>query len=273
MDSSISREGKCLTSGPGEMSENRISLDAVRYDTSTGLVPVIVQDAKSNEVLMQAYANREALKRTLATGQAWFWSRSRSNYWHKGATSGNTQAVVDVRLDCDGDSVLYRVHPEGPACHTGEVSCFSQSIIPQENVSISVPPLRSIAETLPENQRPTDSLPDLDLQSLSSEMLSQLWELIEQRYEYRPQGSYTTYLFSQGVDKIAKKVGEEASEVVIAAKNAKWHGSVGQDELIRESADLLFHLLVLWKDAGIRPQHVLAALQDKLPPLSNCAIP
>jgi phosphoribosyl-AMP cyclohydrolase / phosphoribosyl-ATP pyrophosphohydrolase len=250
-----------------------ISLNAVRYDTSTGLVPVIVQDATTREVLMQAYANREALKRTLGTGQAWFWSRSRSDFWHKGATSGNTLAVIDVRLDCDGDSILYIVHPAGPACHTGDVSCFSKSVQSSDAVS---PPLQTAKPGGESGNLPvpggassngnTQEAGSRNIQPQGAlDAFTQLWQVVEQRFDTQPAGSYTTYLFQQGIDKISKKVGEEAVEVVIAAKNAVQRGAPGQRELVSESADLLFHLLVLWKETGVTPQDVMTCLAEKLP--------
>src|SRR5262245_52176356 len=150
---------------------------------SDGLIPAILQDANTREVLTVAYMNKEALQLTLERRETYLWSRSRQKLWHKGETSGNTQKVVKVSLDCDNDAVLLEVEPLGPACHTGAYSCF-----PVEPGLLSV--------------------------------LQELYTVIEERKEKRPEGSYTTYLFNNGLDKILKKVGEEATETIVAAKNS-----------------------------------------------------
>jgi phosphoribosyl-ATP pyrophosphohydrolase/phosphoribosyl-AMP cyclohydrolase len=269
-------------------------LESVRYDKATGLVPVVVQDVHTGAVLMLAYANREALKRTFGTGQAWFWSRSRGEYWHKGATSGNVQRVVDVRLDCDGDAVLYLVDPAGPACHTGSTSCFYRRVEYKGEPPASMTGAgetgdgvngaeRSAVRVNSAGSEPARSVPNVELghgsdngaaDSMDSEdsvdeipdvsvdVLNELWAVVSRRWVERPQGSYTTYLFEQGVDKIAKKVGEEGTEVVIAAKNAV-QSERGKIELAEESADLLYHLLALWKAAGIAPDDVYRVLQKR----------
>ncbi|MBX5435962.1 MAG: bifunctional phosphoribosyl-AMP cyclohydrolase/phosphoribosyl-ATP diphosphatase HisIE [Alicyclobacillaceae bacterium] len=262
------------------------ALEAVRYDARSGLVPVVVQDVRTGEVLMLAYANREALKRTLDTGQAWFWSRSRQDYWRKGATSGHVMRVAEVRLDCDGDAVLYLVEPAGPACHTGEVSCFHRRLVrtlhsdpadrgdPAETDNPGDPG----ATGDPEPEESTDAGDASRLEQPSQEaawdVLDALWQVIERRWRDRPEGSYTTYLFTQGVDKAAKKVGEEAVEVALAAKNAVAHAqawrpagespaAAGHRELAQESADLLYHLLVLWRLAGVHPADVAQVLHSR----------
>ncbi|WDM02974.1 phosphoribosyl-AMP cyclohydrolase [Alicyclobacillus cycloheptanicus] len=285
-----------------------VPLEVVRYDAATGLVPVVVQDIEDGTVLMVAYANREALKRTLGTGQAWFWSRSRQAYWRKGATSGNVLQVCDVRVDCDGDTVLYLVNAAGPACHTGARSCFFRQVPFPEAAKASAlahePAVhgpgadaasRSVAVDDPglaASERGAGVDPDAagggnreavpadagraDAAEAGPSLasLEGLWSVIAQRFEQRPKGAYTTYLFEQGIDKIAKKVGEEAVEVVIAAKNACTEAgantaasaSAGRRELQNESADLLYHLLVLWKAAGVSPaevDQVLAARHTK----------
>ncbi len=185
-------------------------LDDMKFD-SRGLVPVVAQDAVTAEVLMLAYANRAALEATRRTGQAHYWSRSRDELWKKGATSGNRQPVDEVRVDCDGDAVLYRVRQSGCACHTGTRSCFQRL---------------ADGDHLAETGAPGD-------------VFATLAATIRQRDETRPAGSYTSYLLREGVDKVLKKVGEESAEVIIAAKNP------GTDELASEAADLLYHLLVL----------------------------
>jgi phosphoribosyl-ATP pyrophosphohydrolase/phosphoribosyl-AMP cyclohydrolase len=204
----------------------KMTIDNVKFD-ERGLVPAVVQDAHTRGVLMLAYMNAESLNRTLETGETWFWSRSRAQLWHKGETSGNTQRVADVLLDCDGDALVVRVEPAGPACHTGETSCFHNVI--QAGAS------QQNAEDL-------------------GEVLSALYALIEERKRERPQGSYTTYLFDQGLDKILKKVGEETSETIIAAKNED------RGALAKESCDLLYHLIVLLVERGV----TLSDVRDEL---------
>jgi len=203
-------------------------LDQVKFD-DRGLVPVIAQDARSGEVLMLAWANAEALRLTLETGRAHYWSRSRGELWKKGDSSGHTQAVEDVRLDCDGDAILYRVAQTGPACHTGERTCFHR--------------VAEDGELAPA----TDARP----------VLSRVDEMVGARHARMPEGSYTTYLFAQGVDKILKKVGEEATETIIAAKNE------GIDQLRAESADLLYHLMVLWRARGLPLDELWAELDQR----------
>jgi len=189
---------------------SEINFDEIRFD-ERGLIPAIVQNAATREVLTLAYMNRESLQRTIETKQTWFWSRSRKELWHKGATSGNTQEVVSLALDCDNDAIIVLVNPAGPACHTGAVSCFD-------------------VETRPHDLGP---------------LLDQLYELIESRERERPAGSYTTYLFEAGLDKILKKLGEESAETIIAAKNDD------DSRLTAEVSDLVYHLLVLLVARGV----------------------
>jgi phosphoribosyl-ATP pyrophosphohydrolase/phosphoribosyl-AMP cyclohydrolase len=170
------------------------------------LIPAIIRDARTGAVLTLAYMNEESLAKTRETGETWFWSRSRNELWHKGATSGNTQRVLHIAEDCDADALVVTVEPNGPACHTGAVSCFAD-----------VP-----------------ALP-----------LERLMRVLRERYTERPDGSYSTYLFNEGRDKILKKIGEEATEVVIAAKGDS------RDRLVSELADLVFHLSVLMVDTEI----------------------
>ncbi len=185
-------------------------LDEIKFN-SDGLVPVVAQAASTGEILMLAYANREALERSSLSGLAHYWSRSRQSLWMKGETSGNTQAVREIRVDCDGDAVLYRVDQTGPACHTGEPDCFFRTL---------------------EGDHLTDA-------PGPAHILGRVDEVIATRIREPKPGSYTNYLFDAGLDKILKKVGEEATEVVIAAKNES------PEDLRGEAADLLFHLLVL----------------------------
>ena len=185
--------------------------EQIRFDRR-GLVPAVVQDAATDDVLMVAWMNQEALDLTRETGQVHFWSRSREELWHKGATSGNVMIVREILTDCDADVLLVRVKPEGGACHTGERSCFFRGL-----------------EGWPAENRPP----------VSHGILEELFAVITDRYYNRPVSSYTASLFNAGEDKILKKILEEAAEVVIAAKGE------GDERLISELADLIFHLLVL----------------------------
>lgn len=208
------------------MDEMKFQIEQVKFD-ERGLIPAIVQDATTREILTLAYMNQDSLQRTLETGQTWFWSRSRNELWHKGATSGNTQQVVNLILDCDGDALVVQVNPAGPACHTGQRSCFHGE---------------SKSET------------DFESSTNLGELLEQLYQLIETRQRARPEGSYTAYLFDQGLDKILKKVGEESAETIIAAKNE------GRSALVYESSDLIYHLLVLLVARGVSLNEVKAEL-------------
>lgn len=209
----------------------------LRFDEA-GLIPAIVQDAVSKEVLMLAYMNRESLQKTQDSGETWFWSRSRQELWHKGATSGNTQRVVSIAYDCDGDALVVQVIPNGPACHNGTYSCFTAFPAAGENAGNA------------ESARQEGGAGRFAI-------FNELEALIAAREAERPEGSYTTYLFEKGVDKILKKVGEEAAEVIIAAKNRS------HDELQYEAADLLFHLLVLLREQKLPLDDVLQELQRR----------
>lgn len=194
-----------------------------------GLVPAIIQDADTGDVLTLAYMNEESLRRTKETGETWFWSRSRNELWHKGATSGNTQSVVRVAIDCDEDAVLVSVRPNGPACHKGETSCFH-----------------------------TDIQQATDVASVGiGKQLDQLYEVIQSRKRERPKGSYTSYLFDEGLDKILKKVGEEAAETIIAAKNE------ARPQFVSEVADLIYHLLVLLVERGVELDDIRSELATR----------
>ncbi|CAN5865939.1 bifunctional phosphoribosyl-AMP cyclohydrolase/phosphoribosyl-ATP diphosphatase HisIE [soil metagenome] len=203
-------------------------IDELKFD-GRGLVPVVAQEIDTGEVLMLAYANHDALTRTVESGAAHYWSRSRAAIWRKGESSGHVQIVEEVRVDCDGDSVLYRVRQTGPACHTGERSCFHRANTGGD--------LASAAEM--------------------GHILARLERIIATRDVARPEGSYTTYLFEQGIDKILKKVGEETTETVIAAKNSD------PVELRNESADLLFHLLVLFRASSLPLRDVWSQLEAR----------
>ena len=185
-----------------------------------GLIPTVVQDARTREVLTVAYMNKEALQLTLERRETYFWSRSRQQLWHKGETSGNSQKVTKVSLDCDNDAVLVEVEPLGPACHTGAYSCFG-------------------------------------VEPRVEGMLQELYSVIEERKEKRPEGSYTTYLFNSGLDKILKKVGEEATETIVAAKNQD------SQRFVSETSDLLYHLLVLLVERGVTLDEVALELKGR----------
>ncbi|SRR6266496_271153 len=199
-----------------------MTLEDLKFDEH-GLIPAVVQDAATLRVLTLAYMNAESLQRTLETKETWFWSRSRRQLWHKGETSGNTQRVLEVVADCDGDAVMALVNPSGPACHTGADSCFHNRLLCQ-----------------PETQT-KGKLSESDLGAT----LLELYDVVVSRNRERPEGSYTTYLLDQGLDKILKKIGEEAAETIIAAKNEQ------SGPLISEAADLLYHLIVLLAARGV----------------------
>jgi phosphoribosyl-ATP pyrophosphohydrolase/phosphoribosyl-AMP cyclohydrolase len=209
----------------------KIAIEDVKFDDQ-GLIPAIVQDARSRAVLTLAYMNAESLKKTLETGETWFWSRSRSSLWHKGATSGNTQRVTNVRLDCDGDALVVLVVANGPACHTGAEACFHNELKDAGPFEITPPFV------------PTAGSSNL------AEVLEGLYRLVESRKRERTVGSYTTYLFDQGLDKILKKVGEESAETIIAAKNDD------RESLLKETSDLLYHLMVLLVERGLSLEEV-----------------
>ncbi|GEB35165.1 MULTISPECIES: bifunctional phosphoribosyl-AMP cyclohydrolase/phosphoribosyl-ATP diphosphatase HisIE [Brevibacillus] len=212
--------------------ELALAAQKLRFDEN-GLIPVIVQDAQSKAVLTLAYMNEESFLRSVETKETWFWSRSRQELWHKGATSGNTQRIVSMQVDCDSDALVVQVVPNGPACHTGAYSCFSGELLAGEK--------------------------ELEKGEAGERfaILGELEELIAKREAERPEGSYTTYLFEKGVDKILKKVGEEAAEVIIAAKNRS------HEELRYEASDLLFHLLVLLREQKLPLDDVLAELRGR----------
>ncbi len=198
-----------------------MNIEDLRFDAN-GLLPVVVQDAGSGAVLMLAYANREAVEKTLATGQAWFWSRSRQSLWKKGETSGNTLQVLEVTADCDGDALLMRALPAGPTCHRGTRSCFEPN------------PAR------------------LELGWLAA--------VLETRKGADPETSYTARLLARGVERIAQKVGEEGVETAIAAVSVSARGPGEDDErrkaLIGEASDLIYHLLVLLQATGVDPAEI-----------------
>mgnify|MGYP001271608265 FL=1 len=197
-----------------------ITIPNLKYDEN-GLIPAIVQDRTSGKVLMLAYMNKEALEKTIETKETWFYSRSRKALWNKGETSGNKQSVEQISYDCDSDALLVTVQPKGPACHTGEESCFFNPIYKEDNVR---------------------------------EVIHDIVQIIQNRKENPVEGSYTTYLFQEGIDKVLKKVGEETSEVIIGAKNND------KEEIKWEIADLIYHTLVLMNITNVSIDEVKTEL-------------
>ena len=193
-----------------------------------GLVAAVIQQYDTREVLMVGYMNDEALRRTLTTGRVTFWSRSRQEYWRKGDTSGHVQYVKGVSLDCDGDALLVEVDQVGAACHTGKRSCFYTDLVKEEY----------------KEKNPL-------------EVFENEYNIILDRKLHPKEGSYTNYLFDKGIDKILKKVGEEATEIVIAAKNPD------PEEIKYEIADFLYHMMVMMVDKGITWDEVLEELSQR----------
>lgn len=209
----------------------QVDFTKIKFDEK-GLVPAVIQDATTGKVLMLAYMNAVSLQRTVETGYTWFWSRSRQELWNKGATSGNVQKVVDIKYDCDGDSLLLQVKQTGSACHTGEYSCF-HNILWREN-----------------------NLPAVNGQ-ITSAILNELYDVIQQKRIHGGEKSYTKYLFTSGQDKILKKIGEEAAETIIASKNNN------NGEVVYEMSDLWYHCLVLLAYHNISPSELLAELGSR----------
>ncbi len=197
----------------------------INFEKGGGLVPAIIQDAKSRQVLMLGYMNQEALDKTLATGLVTFYSRSRQTLWTKGETSGNHLKLVDIKTDCDNDTLLVRAIPTGPVCHTGTDTCWGES---------------------------NDQNPLL--------FLTELQDFIEKRHEEMPEGSYTTSLFRDGLNRMAQKVGEEALELVIEATNGS------NERLVYEGSDMLYHLIVLLTSKGLRIEDLAKELQQRHDP-------
>ena len=200
-------------------------ISEIRFDAN-GLVPAVVTDAASGKVLMLAYMNEESLKKTMQTGLATFWSRSRQELWTKGGTSGNYLHVESITADCDRDSLVIKARPDGPACHLGTESCFEYPVW--------------------ENEAGNEQF-----------SLDGLYKLLKGRKEELPEGSYTTYLFQKGTDKILKKVGEECTEVIIAAK------AEDKPETIYEIADLAYHVMVLMVQQGISLEDIRKELASR----------
>lgn len=207
-----------------------------------GLIPVIVQET-DDTVLMIAYMNREALQRTIDTGEAWYWSRSRQQLWHKGETSGHRQIVKSIVADCDGDALLLKVEQQGPgACHEGFKSCFHYELN-RDGAAVTI-------------GEPTFD-PEKVYGAKGEDVFEELYDIVAERRDMPEEGSYTAYLFREGLDKILKKVGEESAEVIIAAKNDT------RQPLLEETADLIYHLTVLMAERGITPKQVFRVLHER----------
>jgi phosphoribosyl-AMP cyclohydrolase / phosphoribosyl-ATP pyrophosphohydrolase len=258
---------------------SELLIQNLKFDDS-GLITAVVQDDDSDEILMVAHMNAESLAKTLQTGETWFWSRSRRELWHKGATSGATQRVVDLRLDCDGDALLVRVNPNGPACHTGERSCFFRGA---QDIEAAKPEEPERPKDPKEPNEPKEKNREKDspvLKRVESQVslvnvaamdlgiqLQDLFKLIQERKDQRPEGSYTSYLFNSGLDKILKKVGEESAETIIAAKNAG--DDEGRNQLSSEISDLLYHLLVLMVERDVSLYDIAAELSARAGKAAN----
>ena len=201
-----------------------IEIDKLKFDKN-GLIPAVITDFYSKKVLTVAYMNAESLQISISEGRTCFWSRSRNCLWRKGETSGNYQQIVSIIADCDYDALTVEVVKNGPACHTGTDSCFNNYVYKSEN------------------------LPEFSFDCL--------YELLQARKTEKPQGSYTTYLFEQGIDKILKKIGEESTEVIVAAKDEE------KAETIYEIADLAYHVMVLMAEMQIEPKDILQELSKR----------
>jgi phosphoribosyl-ATP pyrophosphohydrolase/phosphoribosyl-AMP cyclohydrolase len=211
-------------------------IENVKFDEN-GLVPAIIQDEKSGQVLMMAYMNQESLEKTLATGRTCFFSRSRQELWMKGETSGHVQKVKQILYDCDGDTLLIKVEQTGAACHTGHYSCFYRDAEGKETQPVVFNPDQVY------NEGPG--------------ILYELYDVIKSRQQEMPEGHYTTYLFDKGIDKILKKVGEESAEVIIASKNRV------KGEVVYEVSDLFYHLLVLLVEQGVELGDIFKELKSR----------
>ncbi len=220
------------------MMEN-LPMREVHFDAN-GLIPAVVQEACSGKVLMLAYMNEESLRKTVETGETWYYSRSRRELWHKGETSGHFQKVRAISVDCDADTLLIQVDQTGAACHTGNKSCFFRALEGCEGDYAG-----------------------------SLAVLADLKDEISEKHAHPTEKSYTAYLLGTGIDKICKKIGEESSEVIIGAKNLAADREKGENceklcaDFSGESADLLYHLSVLWESVGVTINDVMAVLESR----------
>lgn len=234
-------------------------MDLSKYFMKAPLIPAVIQDAGSKKVLMLAYMNEESLAKTIETGYTWFFSRSRNELWNKGATSGHVQKVVSITGDCDDDTLLIEVEQTGPACHTGNESCFYQErLFPEVS-----------AKDAKEKQEQSDFSVNVETDSA----LRELYEVCLDRQKNQTENSYTCYLFEKGLDKILKKCGEECSEVIIAAKNAALlcgeEKQAALEDTKNEICDLLYHLTVLMVNEGIRLEDIEGILKQRSSKIGN----
>lgn len=229
----------------------------INFDEN-GLVPAILQDEETGEVLMMAYMNKDALQKTIETKSAWFYSRKRRVLWQKGETSGNFQQVREIYYDCDGDTLLLKVTPKGPACHTGNKSCFYRVLIPKtgdennKTINTSDIPLDEKHVSQANNYSVTIKRPDDALK-----ILEELTNVIDSRFKELPEDSYVAKLYKGGRERILKKVGEEASEVIIASMTKR------KADIIYEAADLIFHLLIAMRYDGISIEEIMEELKRR----------
>lgn len=221
--------------------------DTLRFDAN-GLVTAVAQDAGTGEVLMVAHMDREALRRTLETGQAWYWSRSRKRLWRKGEESGHTQRVTGVRVDCDGDAVLLRVEQTGAACHTGRHSCFYRGLVQRDGEAAVGP--EAAAPPAPQGGAARADRGE-------AEVLNEVAAVLADRRARPREGSYTTGLFAEGLARLNEKIMEEAAEVTRAARKET------RQRLVQETADLWFHTLALLAFLGVSPSEVFAELAKR----------
>ncbi len=232
-------------------------MDLSKYFIKAPLIPAIIQDNNTKKVLMLAYMNEESLKKTIETGYTWFFSRSRNELWNKGATSGHVQRVISITGDCDDDTLLIEVEQTGPACHTGNETCFYQeSGIAQFRTKEEIEAAKASVET-----------------SKYDHALMDLYQVVLERQKTFTENSYTCYLFEKGLDKILKKCGEECSEVIIAAKNAaameEEMQEAAQLEMKNEICDLLYHLTVLMVNEGIELDEINEILKQRSQKIGN----
>jgi len=237
-------------------------MEKITYDEK-GLVPAVVQDEKTGEVLMMAYMNKDALQKTLETGRAWFYSRKRKTLWQKGETSGNFQEVKKIFYDCDGDTLLLKVDPKGPACHTGNRSCFYRDLMNDAGRITEITEYNNNEDEQmikeEENTYGKNPVREKDISKFNSELkvLEELVSIIDSRFNELPEDSYVAKLYKGGRERILKKVGEEASEVIIASMSGK------KSDTIYETADLIFHLLIALRYDGISVQEIMEELKRR----------
>lgn len=233
-------------------------LEMVKYNQD-GLVPAITQDIRTDEVLMMAWMNEESLRKTIESGRVHYYSRSRKKLWLKGETSGHFQRVRSISIDCDGDTLLIKVDQTGAACHTGHRSCFFTRLDAAELKTGTGAAAMAAGETSPEESQAAEK-PAADNEAertAGAEVLAEVFNIIKDRLVNPKEGSYTNYLFSKGLDKILKKIGEEAGEVIIASKNGS------SAEISAETADLLYHVMVLLAERGLSLDDVYNELNHR----------